>query len=139
MAKAVYSGEYCYRSLVQTEQALKELGKGIAGNSSIYVGKGGHILMYPIEKGKTMNGWYQWAIVLGREANHCSHCICQRQVVGLLRVGKASDKGRYAPRLWRMGQGRTGGILIDAEARCVGTVRHATCRQLLQEPYMLTG
>ncbi|XXG95391.1 hypothetical protein Hte_001653 [Hypoxylon texense] len=53
--KAVFSGKYAYRGLIPMEKAVKLLGKEIAGNSQMYMGYHGHLLTFPIEKGKTMN------------------------------------------------------------------------------------
>ena len=38
------------------DQAAKLMGDELARNSQMYLGKGGHILTFPIEKGQTMNG-----------------------------------------------------------------------------------
>lgn len=54
--KAVFSGKYAYRGLIPMEKAVKLLGQEIAGNSQMYMGYHGHLLTFPIEKGKTMNG-----------------------------------------------------------------------------------
>ncbi|GAM83298.1 hypothetical protein ANO11243_012850 [Dothideomycetidae sp. 11243] len=54
-ANAVFSGKYAYRGLIPMDQAAKVLGDDIAKNSHMFLGEGGHILLFPIEKGKTMN------------------------------------------------------------------------------------
>lgn len=38
------------------DQAAELMGEKLARNSQMYLGKGGHILTFPIEHGKTMNG-----------------------------------------------------------------------------------
>jgi salicylate hydroxylase len=56
--KAVYSGKCAYRGLVPMTKAIELLGEEKAMNSQIYFGYHGHILTFPIEKGKTMNGTF---------------------------------------------------------------------------------
>ena len=53
---AVFSGKCAYRGLVPMAKAIELLGEEKAMNSQIYFGYHGHILTFPIEKGKTMNG-----------------------------------------------------------------------------------
>ncbi|KAI1162848.1 mannitol 1-phosphate dehydrogenase 2 [Nemania serpens] len=52
---AVFSGKCAYRGLVPMTKAVELLGDEKAMNSQIYFGYHGHILTFPIEKGKTMN------------------------------------------------------------------------------------
>ncbi|GAW18043.1 hypothetical protein ANO14919_075120 [Xylariales sp. No.14919] len=52
---AVFSGKCAYRGLVPMAKAVELLGEEKAMNSQIYFGYHGHILTFPIEKGKTMN------------------------------------------------------------------------------------
>ncbi|KAI0521937.1 mannitol 1-phosphate dehydrogenase 2 [Xylaria bambusicola] len=52
---AVFSGKCAYRGLVPMTKAIELLGEEKAMNSQIYFGYHGHILTFPIEKGKTMN------------------------------------------------------------------------------------
>ncbi|KAJ4984083.1 mannitol 1-phosphate dehydrogenase [Stagonosporopsis vannaccii] len=52
---AEYSGKYAYRGLIPMEKAIKLLGEDVAANSSIFLGYHGHILTFPVQKGKTMN------------------------------------------------------------------------------------
>jgi salicylate hydroxylase len=54
--KAVYTGKYAYRGLIPMVKAEKLLGEELAKNSQMYFGRHGHVLTFPIEKGKTMNG-----------------------------------------------------------------------------------
>ena len=54
-AKPVFSGKYAYRGLIPMEDAAALMGDELARNSQMYFGHGGHILTFPIEKGKTMN------------------------------------------------------------------------------------
>ncbi|KAI0592832.1 mannitol 1-phosphate dehydrogenase [Biscogniauxia sp. FL1348] len=53
--KAVFTGKYVYRGLIPMEKALEILGEEQAANSQMYLGYHGHVLTYPIEKGKTLN------------------------------------------------------------------------------------
>jgi salicylate hydroxylase len=52
---AAFTGKYAYRGLVPMEKAFKAVGEELAVNSQMYLGHHGHILTFPIEKGKTMN------------------------------------------------------------------------------------
>ncbi|KAI0898848.1 mannitol 1-phosphate dehydrogenase [Annulohypoxylon nitens] len=53
--KAVFSGKYAYRGLVPMEKAVGLLGEELAQNNQLFMGYHGHLLTFPIEKGKTMN------------------------------------------------------------------------------------
>ncbi|KAI5861324.1 mannitol 1-phosphate dehydrogenase [Durotheca rogersii] len=76
-AKPVFTGKYAYRGLIPMEKATEILGNEIAANSQIYLGYHGHLLTYPIQKGKTMNvvafssceSWTdpQWVVPTSRE------------------------------------------------------------------------
>jgi len=55
-SKAIFSGKYAYRGLIPMDEASDMLGEEVASNSQIYLGYNGHVLTFPIEKGKTMNG-----------------------------------------------------------------------------------
>lgn len=54
-AHAVFSGKYAYRGLIPMKVAVGALGDELAVNSQMYTGHHGHVLTFPIEKGKTMN------------------------------------------------------------------------------------
>jgi salicylate hydroxylase len=54
-ARAVFTGKYAYRGLIPMVRAVDLLGDELARNSQMYCGYGGHVLTFPIEKGKTMN------------------------------------------------------------------------------------
>lgn len=54
-ANAVFSGKYAYRGLIPMDKAVKALGDELARNSQMYMGYHGHVLTFPIDKGKTMN------------------------------------------------------------------------------------
>jgi salicylate hydroxylase len=78
-ARAVYSGKYAYRKVVSMEKAVEAAGNEIE-NRTIYVGKGGHILVFPIQNGKALNmvvfkdaegkPWTdkQWVLLSSRES-----------------------------------------------------------------------
>jgi salicylate hydroxylase len=51
----VFSGKYCYRALVPMEKAREVLGGEVAMNKTMYLGRHGHILGFPVQSGKTMN------------------------------------------------------------------------------------
>lgn len=53
-AKAVYSGKYAYRKVVSMKKAVEVAGPEMQ-TRQIYVGKGGHLLMFPINDGKSLN------------------------------------------------------------------------------------
>jgi salicylate hydroxylase len=55
-ANPVFSGKYAYRGLIPMDEAVSLLGEEEAQNAQIYFGYGGHMLTFPIETGKTMNG-----------------------------------------------------------------------------------
>jgi salicylate hydroxylase len=54
-SSAVFSGKYAYRGLIPMDTAVESLGDELARNSQMYMGNHGHVLTFPIEKGKTMN------------------------------------------------------------------------------------
>ena len=54
--RAVFSKKYCYRGVIPMEKAAASLGHELAGNSQMYLNHHGHILTFPIAKGKLMNG-----------------------------------------------------------------------------------
>jgi salicylate hydroxylase len=66
---AVYSGKYAYRGLIPMEKAIEMLGEEVAANSSIFMGYHGHILTFPVQKGKTMNG------------ECCVYCVCRPALI----------------------------------------------------------
>jgi salicylate hydroxylase len=52
---AFFSGKYAYRGLIPMDQAIEMLGEEVAQNSQMFLGYHGHLLTFPIQKGKTMN------------------------------------------------------------------------------------
>ena len=55
-AHAVFTGKYCHRGLIPMDKAASLLGDELAKNNNMYLGHHGHILTFPVQKGKTMNG-----------------------------------------------------------------------------------
>jgi salicylate hydroxylase len=53
-AKAVYSGKYAYRGVVDMKKAVEVRRKEVV-NRQVFVGDGGHLLMFPIKNGKALN------------------------------------------------------------------------------------
>lgn len=54
-AQPVFSGNYAYRGLIPMDRAVAALGDRSARNAHHRIGYGGHVLTFPIDKGKTMN------------------------------------------------------------------------------------
>ncbi|KAK6843897.1 salicylate hydroxylase [Apiospora arundinis] len=50
-----YTHVYGYRGVIPMEQAVEALGEERAQNSCLWLGKGAHILSYPVDGGKTFN------------------------------------------------------------------------------------
>ena len=50
-----FTGKYAYRGLIPMEKAVIAVGEEFARNCQMYMGEHGHVLTFPIEKGKTMN------------------------------------------------------------------------------------
>jgi len=59
----VFSGKCAYRGLVPMEQAREIIGDEKAMSSQIYFGYHGHLLTFPIEQGRTMNGMSSLAYI----------------------------------------------------------------------------
>ncbi|CAJ2502203.1 Uu.00g095970.m01.CDS01 [Anthostomella pinea] len=53
--RAVFTGKYVYRGLIPMAKAVEMLGEEQAMNSQMYLGYHGHMITFPIEKGKTLN------------------------------------------------------------------------------------
>jgi salicylate hydroxylase len=53
-SRAIYSGKYAYRKVVNMEKAVEVVGEEVR-NRLIYLGKGGHVLMFPIRRGEMLN------------------------------------------------------------------------------------
>jgi salicylate hydroxylase len=66
---AVFSGKYAYRGLIPMDEARKLLGDEAAQNSQMYLGYHGHLLTFPIEHGKTMNGMLQGILAMSLADN----------------------------------------------------------------------
>ena len=78
-ARAVYSGKYAYRKVVEMKKAIEAVGPEVE-NRQMYLGKGAHVLTFAIRGGKMLNvvafkdgggaPWTQrqWVIPSSREA-----------------------------------------------------------------------
>ena len=55
-AYAQWTGKYCHRGLAPMEKAVEAIGEELAMNNQMYLGRHGHILTFPVEKGETYNG-----------------------------------------------------------------------------------
>ena len=54
-SKAVFSGTYLYRVVIEMQIASEALGEELAANSQIYMGQDCNVVTYPIEDGKLLN------------------------------------------------------------------------------------
>ncbi|KAG5976813.1 hypothetical protein E4U55_007206 [Claviceps digitariae] len=50
-----YTHKYAYRALVPMEDAINTMGEEKAQNAAMHMGKGSHVLTFPINHGKTVN------------------------------------------------------------------------------------
>lgn len=50
-----FTGKYAYRGLIPMTKAVNLLGDELAKNSVMWIGRHGHVLTFPIEKGEVMN------------------------------------------------------------------------------------
>ena len=55
-ARAHFSGKYCHRGLIPMQKAVAAIGEELAMNNNVYLDKHAHILCFPVQKGKNMNG-----------------------------------------------------------------------------------
>ncbi|KAM3507704.1 hypothetical protein MY11210_007042 [Beauveria gryllotalpidicola] len=55
LAQPMYTGKYAYRGLVPMDKAIAAIGEEKARNRCMFLGKGGHVLIFPIAKGRFMN------------------------------------------------------------------------------------
>jgi salicylate hydroxylase len=54
VATAVYTGKYAYRKVIPMAKAIEAVGEEVR-DRQMYLGKGGHILTFPIRKGAALN------------------------------------------------------------------------------------
>ncbi|KAG6000350.1 hypothetical protein E4U21_005559 [Claviceps maximensis] len=54
-AQPSYTHKYAYRALIPMDDAIKTMGEERAQNASMHMGRGGHILTFPINHGQTVN------------------------------------------------------------------------------------
>lgn len=55
-AQAVFTGGYCHRGLIPMDKAIGLVGKELALNSQSHLGHGAHLLTFPVDDRKTLNG-----------------------------------------------------------------------------------
>lgn len=55
-AYAMYTGKYAYRGLIPMQTAAGLLGDELAQKSTLYYSHRGHIMTYPVQHGRVMNG-----------------------------------------------------------------------------------
>jgi salicylate hydroxylase len=54
-SKPVFTGKICYRGLVPMEDVIRVVGEERAMNRQMYLGHGGHVITFPVAKGKIVN------------------------------------------------------------------------------------
>ncbi|EME77310.1 uncharacterized protein MYCFIDRAFT_72425 [Pseudocercospora fijiensis CIRAD86] len=54
-ARPTYTHKYAYRGLTDMEDAVKAVGEEKAKTACMHMGPGGHLLTFPVNKGKTVN------------------------------------------------------------------------------------
>ncbi|CZR59965.1 related to salicylate 1-monooxygenase [Phialocephala subalpina] len=54
-SRAIFSGMYCYRGLLDMQAAIDAVGGELSLNSQVYMGKDGDVVTYPIEQGSVLN------------------------------------------------------------------------------------
>lgn len=57
-AHPVFTGKYAYRALLPMNEAAAMLGDYTARNANMYIGRGSHMMTFPVNHGHTMNGAY---------------------------------------------------------------------------------
>ncbi|RFU76302.1 salicylate hydroxylase [Trichoderma arundinaceum] len=55
LSKPVFTGKHAYRGLIPMEKAVSAIGAEKAQNRFMFLGKGGHVLTFPVANGKVMN------------------------------------------------------------------------------------
>ena len=55
LAQPVFTGKHAYRGLIPMEDAVDAIGPEKAQNRFMFLGKGGHVLVFPVENGEMMN------------------------------------------------------------------------------------
>ncbi|KAL9114679.1 MAG: hypothetical protein Q9227_001357 [Pyrenula ochraceoflavens] len=99
-----FTRKYCYRGLIPMDEAVAALGDQLARNSHMYLGYGGHVLTFPIEKGRTMNvvafasspkeRWEhgdEWVVHTSKEAMYADFEGWGEKVQSILRMMRNPD------------------------------------------------
>lgn len=55
LSKPVFTGKHGYRGLIPMEKAIEAIGSEKAQNRYMFLGVGGHALVFPVAEGKVMN------------------------------------------------------------------------------------
>ncbi|OAA73216.1 mannitol 1-phosphate dehydrogenase [Cordyceps fumosorosea ARSEF 2679] len=55
LARPVFTGKYAYRGLIPMDKAVAAIGEEKARNRYMFLGKGGHALVFPVAGGEMMN------------------------------------------------------------------------------------
>ncbi|KAM3535926.1 hypothetical protein MY4038_000702 [Beauveria bassiana] len=55
LTQPVFTGKYAYRGRVPMDRAIAAIGEEKARNRYMFLGKGGHVLTFPVAKGRFMN------------------------------------------------------------------------------------
>ncbi|TFB01315.1 Salicylate hydroxylase [Trichoderma ghanense] len=55
LLQPVFTGKHAYRGLIPMEKAVEAIGEEKARNRYMFIGKGGHVLTFPVANGSVMN------------------------------------------------------------------------------------
>lgn len=55
LSQPMFTGKHAYRGLIPMEKAIAAIGAEKAQNRTMFLGKGGHVLVFPVAEGKIMN------------------------------------------------------------------------------------
>ncbi|KAL7893054.1 hypothetical protein HDV64DRAFT_157149 [Trichoderma sp. TUCIM 5745] len=55
LSQPTFTGKHAYRGLIPMEKAIAAIGEEKAQNRFMFLGKGGHVLTFPVANGKVMN------------------------------------------------------------------------------------
>ncbi|KAL6883205.1 hypothetical protein HDV57DRAFT_478643 [Trichoderma longibrachiatum] len=55
LSQPIFTGKHAYRGLIPMDKAVAAIGEEKAQNRYMFIGKGGHVLTFPVANGKTMN------------------------------------------------------------------------------------
>ncbi|KAH0492024.1 hypothetical protein TgHK011_003421 [Trichoderma gracile] len=55
LSQPVFTGKHAYRGLIPMDRAIAAIGEEKAQNRYMFIGKGGHVLTFPVANGRVMN------------------------------------------------------------------------------------